>query len=336
MKKTISLLLALMLLVTGLSACSNQPSAEPSATAAPEIKATVNAAVLKGPTGMGMAYLMERDANAESKNDYNFTIESAPDAVTAKLVSGELNIAAIPANAAAALYNKTGGKIKIVAVNTLGVLYLMQSGDTVKSVSDLKGKTIISAGQGSTAEYVLNYILAKNNLTVGEDVTVTYVSEHAQAVAQAKAEAKSGKDPLVLLPEPFVTSLSQVDSSFSVAIDLQQEWKKVSSSPMTMGAIAVRTDFIEGQPDATGKFLEDCKSSVEYTNSNPSEASALIEKYGILSADIAQKAIPNANIVFISGAEMKDALTAFYGVLFEANPASIGGKLPADDFYYVG
>lgn len=333
MKKTIALILALVLITAGFGACGTGSGGETATTTAPPAtKTTVNAAVLKGPTGMGMAYLMEQDANGKSTNDYNFNVESAPDAVTAKLVSGELDMAAIPTNAAATLYNKTGGKVKVIAVNTLGVLYILQKGGAVKSIADLRGKTIVSAGKGSTAEYVLNYILSKNGLTVGKDVTVDYVSEHAEAVAQAKAK----KYDLILLPEPFVTSLSSADSAFSVALDLQKEWEAVSSSPMTMGAIAVRAAFLEEHSEAINAFLEEYKVSVMYTNNTPADAAALIEKHGIMTAAVAQKAIPNSNIVFIPGEQMKTALSAFFGVLLEANPDSIGKKLPADDFYYEG
>ncbi len=320
MKKVISILLALVM-VFALAACSSQPQEE---------AVTINAAVLKGPTGMGMAWLMNENENGTSKQSYNFTVAGAPDEITGKLVSGDLDVAAIPTNAASTLYNKTKGQVVVLAVNTLGVLYVLENGNSVSKVSDLEGKKIVASGQGTTAEFVVNYLLGLNNLTPGENVTIDYVSEHAEAASLAL----SGKYDLVILPEPFVTSIQKQSADFKVCIDLTQAWNESDAGELVMGAIAARKEFVEKYPNAVAAFLEEYKKSVEFTNENVEEASALIEKAGIISAAVAKSAIPNSHIVFIDSDEMKQSMSGFLKVLFDMQPNSIGGAIPGDDFYY--
>lgn len=286
--------------------------------------ADVNIAVLKGPTGMGAAYLMEENDAGNAANAYSFTIAGAPDLVTGQLITGELDMAALPTNAIALLAQKSGGKVEMLAVNTLGVLYLLEKGDTVASIADVADKTVVSAGQGSTAEAVANTLF-------DDSVTVDYVAEHAEAVAQAVA----GRYDLVLLPEPFVTSLLAQDAGFRIAADLTAAWEEATGHLLPMGGIAVRTAFADENPDAVAAFLAEYAQSVAWANENPHDAAQIIEKYDIMAAAVAEQAIPRANMVCLTGADMREALVPFYTVLLEDNAALIGGALPDDAFYYA-
>lgn len=336
MKKFLCLLLAALLVVCTFAACSgnagDDTTALPTESTAPAVKKDVNIAVLKGPTGMGAAKLMEMNENNEALNNYNFTVATAPDQITGKLVSKELDIASIPTNAASALYNKTKGNVTLIAINTLGVLYILEKGDSVSSVADLKGKTILASGKSSTAEYVLNFILEKNGLKVGTDVTVEYAAEHAEAASQAI----SGKYDIVMLPEPFVTSTLLQSSDFKVKLNLTEEWKKVANAELTMGCVAVRTDFLKENPEAVENFLKDYKTSVDFVNSDVEGAAALIEKYDIAKAAVAKKALPNCNIVLITGEDMKKDASQFLSIIYDFDASAVGGALPEDSFYYIG
>lgn len=336
MKKFLCLLLAALLVVGTFAACSgnagDDTTALPTESTAPAVKKNVNIAVLKGPTGMGAAKLMEMNESNEALNNYNFTVATAPDQITGKLVSKELDIASIPTNAASALYNKTKGNVTLIAINTLGVLYILEKGDSVSSVADLKGKTILASGKSSTAEYVLNFILEKNGLKVGTDVTVEYAAEHAEAASQAI----SGKYDIVMLPEPFVTSTLLQSSDFKVKLNLTEEWKKVANAELTMGCVAVRTDFLKENPEAVENFLKDYKTSVDFVNSDVEGAAALIEKYDIAKAAVAKKALPNCNIVLITGEDMKKDASQFLSIIYDFDASAVGGALPEDSFYYIG
>ena len=259
------------------------------------------------------------------------TFSGSPDDVRAGLLSGELDIAAVPVNMAAALYNKTGGEILTLAANTLGVLYIVEKGDTVQSMADLAGKKILAAGQGSTPEYVINYLLEKNGLT--DSVEVEYVSEHAEAVTQMAA----GNADLILVPEPFVTTaLSKVEGA-RVALDLTQEWAKGSDADMVMGCLVVSKAFAEADPQALRHFMTQYAVSADYCTSHPAEAAVFIEEFGIMgSAALAEKAIPNCNIVCVTGREMVDMVTGMLAVLFDADPKSVGGSLPGEEMFWLG
>lgn len=322
MKKIFALLLALVLAL-GLFACAKDGGA----------KTDVKVATLKGPTGIGMVQLMKKAADGSAKNNYTFSLESAPDAIQALIVNGDVDIAAIPTNLAAALYKKTDGAIKVAAVNTLGVLYILEKGNTVNSVADLRGKTLYATGQASTPEYILNYVLTKNGLTPGVDVTIEYMSEHSE-LATALA---SGTVSLGMLPEPNVTSASAQNAELRVALNLTAEWEKAcgEGNVPVQGCIVVSKKFAEENKAALDAFLDEYAASVEFVNGNIDEASTLVEEYGIMAkAALAKKAIPNCNIVFKAGDEMKTLLGDFLKVLFDANPKSVGGALPDDAFYY--
>ena len=332
-KSILSILLAIIFLFN-ITACSKEPSHTETLTNPTSNAETtaISVAVLKGPTGIGAVKLMD---STDSSNEYTFEVSSAPDEVMAKLINGSVDIAALPTNVAAAVYNKSEQEISIAAINTLGVLHILERGNTIQSVSDLEGKTIYATGQGSTPEYVLNYILQKNNI---QNVTVEYMAEHAELATALLA----GDVNIALLPEPNVTAVLLKDSTIHQALDLTEEWNttqltnSLMPSQLAMGCIVARKDFIQNNTDAFENFLKEYEESVNYVNNNVSEVAELVQKYGIMdSAAVAEKAIPNCNIVFIANDEMKNALQGFYQILFEANPKSIGGALPNEDFYYT-
>lgn len=300
----------------------------------PAEKVDINLAALSGPTALGMLDLLEKNDNGEAANNYNVTIASAPDEVTGKIISGELDIAAVPTNVAATLYNKTEGQVQIAALNTMGVLYILETGDTIHSVADLAGKTIYSTGQGSTPEYALNLVLEKNGLTPGTDVQVVYKADNTE-IAPLLA---SGEAEVALLPQPFVTSVLAQNQNVRVALDMTEEWDKAvnGESGLTMGCVVVRKDFAEQNKEALDRFLDEYKQSVETVTSEEglAHAAELAEKYNIVKAAVAEKAIPECNIVFVEGDEMQKIAGGFLQVLFDANPQAVGGQLPNDDFYY--
>lgn len=335
MKKILSvtaLLLCLALVFASCGGTAEETTADNQATeetTLSEERLVINIGLLKGPTGMGAAMLLEADEKGTAGADYNLTLAGAPDVLQSSLINEELDIAALPTNVAAVLHAKTQGKVQILAVNTLGVIYLMSNNESITSVSDLKGKTILSAGKGTTTEYVLNYILSENGLTEGTDVTVEYASEHAEVITKAIAENYE----VILLPEPFVTQMKGKDAGYKVALDLTKEWKALGGSELTMGCIAVRKAFAEENPEAVKAFINDYTASVNAVNADPEAAGAIIEKFDIAKAAIASKAVPNCNIVVMTGEELKTNVNAYLTVLNGSNPQSTGGSVPDDTFY---
>ena len=298
---------------------------------------TVNVMALKGPTAMGMVQLMDNaEAGPVNGNSYTFTIAASADEVTPKLVQGEADIAAVPANLASVLYNNTEGQVQVLAINTLGVLYIVENGDSVQTVSDLAGKTIYASGKGSTPEYALNYILSENGIDPEADVTIEWKSEHSECVAALASD----EDGIAMLPQPFVTTAQTQNENLRIALDLTEEWDALQAdaetpSALLTGVVVVRTAFAEEHPEAVNAFLDSYRESVDYVNANVTDAAALIGKYDIVTAAVAEKALPYCNITFIEGSEMQEKLSGYLNVLYEQNPTSVGGALPADDFYYI-
>ena len=315
------------------STAESAVEAEPAATEAPAeseaTEATLHIAGLKGPTTMGLVNLMAD----EVASSYDFTMYGAADEIVPLLVKGDLDAAAVPANLAATLYNKTNGAVEVACINTLGVLYIVENGETVNSVADLKGQTIVTTGKGATPEYVLRYVLSENGVDPDSDVTIEYCSEATEALSKVQA----GEAAIAMLPQPFVTSaLSQVEG-LRVALDMNEEWQKVAGSKLVTGVLVVRKDAVENDPEAFASFMEGYAASVEAANSDLEGTAALCEQYGVVAkAALAQKALPQCNIVFETGDEMKADLETYFNVLYAADSTSVGGTLPADDFYYAG
>ena len=297
---------------------------------------SVNVLALKGPTAMGMVSLMDQADQGEiTEETYDFQIVASPDEVSPAIAQGTADIAAVPANLASVLYQKTNGGVQVLTINTLGVLYLVENGDQVQSVSDLKGKTIYASGKGATPEYALNYILKENGLTPGKDVQIEWKSEHTECVAALTEH----EDAAALLPQPFVTTAQSKNDSLRVALDLTEEWDKIQkdnggNSSLVTGVTVVRTEFAREHPEIVEDFMERYQESVSYVNEHTEEAAKLIGDYDIVSEEIAKKALPECNIVYIDGAEMKEKLSGYLEVLEQENPQAVGGALPADEFYY--
>lgn len=291
----------------------------------------IEIASLKGPTTMGMVKLMDDSDNGLTEGSYNVGIYGTADEIVPLIVSGEVDIANVPCNLASVLYNKPDVNVSVLNINTLGVLYVLETSDSINSVEDLKGKTIYSTGKGTTPEYVLNYILESNGIDPATDVTIEYKSEATEVAAMLA----SATDAVAVLPQPYVTVAMNNNESLRIALDLTEEWEKIDGTQLVTGVTIVRNEFLEENPEAVAKFMEEYAESVEYVNANNDEAAALVGKYDIVAEGVAKKALPYCNIVSITGEDMKASVEAYLNVLYGSNPNSVGGALPDDDFYYI-
>ncbi|MBE6007898.1 MAG: ABC transporter substrate-binding protein [Lachnospiraceae bacterium] len=339
MKKFLAVILSAAMCFGALTACAKpaeDTTEKTEVTDMAEVEpVNINMAVLKGPTGIGAAKLINDSTAGETFNTYNFTVCAAPDEAMAGIISGEFDVAAVASNLAPTIYNKTEGKIQIAALNTLGILYVVENGDTIKSIEDLNGVDVVSSGQGSTVEYATNFILETASVT---PASIEYRTEHGELAAELAA----GTVKVGIVPEPHLTSVLMNNPDARVALNLTEEWDKAvkgteyEGSALTMGCIVVNKEFAANNKAAFDKFLEEYKASIEFVNSNVADASAMVEAAGIMpKAAVAAKAIPNCNIVYIDGEEMVSTVEPFFNILFNANPKSVGGALPDEEFYYA-
>jgi len=342
-KRILSLVLALML-AFAFAGCAKEEApaeavqeapaevlAEEAAEAPAEEPVGIRIGGLTGPTTMGLVSLVEKAEAGQEGYPYEFTIAGSADEITPLLIQGELDMAAIPANLASVLYNKTEGQIVLLGINTLGVLYILDNSGEVASLADLKGKTIYATGKGSTPEYTLRHILSANGIDPDADVTIEWKSEPQEVVALL-AQNKG----VAMMPQPFVTVARGSVEGLEVVVDLTEEWEKLGEGSLITGVMAARKDFVEAHPEAVKDFLQKYAESVAFTNNNAAEAAQLIEKYGIVKAAVAEKAIPFCNIVCETGSGAMETAKSYLTTLFEQNPKAVGGALPGEDFYYAG
>lgn len=297
-------------------------------------QAGIRVGSLKGPTSMGLVSLMDKAAKGETSNVYEFTMTGKADELVGKIANGDLDIALVPANVASVLYAKTQGNVTVLDINTLGVLYVVASDDSITSMADLKGRTIYMTGKGTTPEYVMNYLLKENGLGSG-DVDLQFKSEATEVASILKQDSSA----IGVLPQPFATAACIQNEDLKTVLDLTEQWdmlNKDSGSMLVTGVTLVRSDFLRENRSPIEDFLKDHAESTLFTSGHPEEAAALIAAQGIVEkAPIAQKALPYCNIVCITGQEMKDALSGYLSILMEQDAKSIGGQMPGDDFYYM-
>ena len=324
MQKILILNMVMVLGLAVLTGCGSKPAE----------KIDIRVGGLKGPTSMGLLFLQEKNTTGNAGENYEFTMVTAADELLTMMVKGELDIALIPANVASVLYNKTEGGVSVIDINTLGVLYMVSGDDGITEPADLKGKTIILTGKGTTPDYVLRYILQGNGISEA-DVTLEYKSE-ATEVAALLAEDPNA---VGLLPQPFVTVACMQNEALDVVMDMNEQWTALQGeggSKMVTGVTVVRNAFLEKNEDAVKVFLKEHKESVAGIQADVEKGAALAVSAGIIAKEpIALKAIPKCNIAYIDGNEMEEALSGYLNVLFEQDPKSIGGWLPGDGFYYV-
>ncbi len=354
MKKLTALLLAGALSLSMLAACSSTesqsssaPASAPAASSVPMSESMaesmpaanpvdVRVLGLKGPTTMGMVQFMDGvDSGEITDNHYTFEMVADTSEVAAKIGTAEIDIAAVPANLASVIYNNTDGAVKVLAINTLGVLYLVENGESLTSIEDLRGQTIHATGKGATPEFSLRYILSANGIDPDNDVTIEW---HAEATEVLSSIAET-PNAIAMLPEPFVTTALTSNENLRVALDLTEEWDSVQAdaeipSQLVTGVVIARSEFIEENPAAVEAFLSHYEQSVNYINSDLEGGAALVGQYEIVPEAVALQAIPNCNITYIAGSEMKDTLSGYLNVLFDQAPESVGGALPDDAFYY--
>ena len=331
MKKLLAVMLSVVMAFS-FAACAGK-SANNEGESQTEETTTIRIGAMAGPTAMGMVKLRKDSEDGNTKNTYAFEdFATDASAFVTPLASGEIDIAAVPSNLAANIYNKTEGKVQVVAVNTLGVLNLVERGNSVNNISDLKGKTLYATGMGAVPEYTIRYILSANGLDADKDVDIVWCSDTTEALSKLKAQDGA----IAVLPQPFVTAASAQISDLRVVMDLNDAWDKVNStSKIVTGVIVVRKEFADKYPEQLKQFIEEYKASVEYTSTNVDETAQLIADYGVVaSATIAKKALPRCHTVCYTNNDMKDALKGFLKVLYDQNPKSVGGSMPEDDFYY--
>lgn len=339
MKNKFLLLTIIFALIIGLVACDKEQSKEEVVEVSEEVveetktdeeKKSINYAVMTGPTGVGSVNLIENSKNGESNFEIHETIVGAADEIVASLVSGNLDMAVVPANLASVLYNKTEGKIQTLATNNLGVLYIVEIGEEIQTLEDLKGKTILSTGKGATPETLLNYIMAENNLVQGEDWNFDFKSEATEVVQNLMATNAT----IALLPEPMVTTVLGQNENARIAISLEDEWNKLNKTPQITSVLVGRKEFIENID--VDEFLDEYEDSIEDAVENIEKTSELLGKYNIIKTEVALKSIPNMNLYYMDEEELRDSMSEYLTILFNANPQSVGGKIPGEDFFYLG
>lgn len=326
MKRWIMITMALLVTVSAFAGCAKNE------TQGAEVRITA----IAGPTGVGLVDLMQKSADGNTVNTYSFNVVSDPTQAVAAITNGTADIAAVPTNLASTLYKKTGGKVQVLAVNTLGVLHILERGKGIASVQDLRGKTIYTdaKNKGANPEYILRYLLEKNNIDPDKDVRIEFAADLDAVMANGEAQ-------VALVPEPKASTylMQNKDSGLRRALNVTEEWNKVSDEncALMMGCVIARSDFIADHPDAVKLFLEDYRASIQVAKTDVEKAATLCETYKIIpKAAVARQAIPNCGLVYVSGNLMKTRLSAYLKVLFDYNPAAIGGALPKDDFYYAG
>jgi len=330
MKKNVLTWLILTLFILSISGCSaNKADVEKTV---PKEAVSFKAAVLRGPTAVGIIKMIDSQPSLGDNVKVEYLIEQTADTLNSKLLTGEIEIATIPTNMAAKLYNK-GVKYQIAAMNTWGVMYVLSNGVIIDSWADLKGKQVDAAAKGAASDIVFRYLLTKNGINPDKDLTLKYIPSPAEQAQMAIA----GKSAITVLPEPWVSTVLNKNQNVKLALDMQKEWTRINGAdvPFAQTCLVVKADFASKHPEIMTKFLQEYAKSIDWVNNNPAEAGDMIKKRDIgIPADVATAAIPRCNLRYMSSTDAKSAVEKYLQVLLDFSPDSIGGKLPDAEFYY--
>lgn len=355
MKRTMSLLLTAALALSLLAGCGPKTPAGGSSSSAPDVSSSggssqpddstdpsapeadppvIKFMALSGPTGVGASWLMQSYSAENAFEGMPFLLDSTivtdNQEVTYALLNKDTDIAAIATNAAAMLYAQSDGAIQVLAINTLGVLYILEKGNTVRSMADLAGKTLYcpSNTKGANPEHILNHLLEGSGVSPSE-VDIQWLTPQ-----EITAKITSSDAGICMLPVPAATALMVQDSGVREAVSLSDAWNDLEGSELPMGCLVARTEFLEtSDPAQIEAFLDLYGDSISFMQGEG--AGSLAVELGILPNEkVAEKAIPQCALTLITGSEMRTMLEDYYTILFQAEPKSIGGGLPYDSFYY--
>ena len=355
MRKVRTAILALSLACTVLAGCSasktEQTTAAPqteAATKATEAETTVEETTeapaevsgaevrvgsLSGPTSFGLVRLMEQAEAGETANAYTFAeLSTDPSTFVAPIIQGDMDIAAVPSNLASVIYNKSEGKVEVIAECVEGVLNILEKGESIKSIKDLAGKHIYATGQGATPEYTLRHLLAENGIDPDKDLELQFCTDTTEALSFVSED----EEAIAMLPQPFATAACAQVEGLHIALDLNDAWAELDNGcNIVTGVVIARKAWAEENPEAVETFLKEYADSYKYLSDETDAACDLIEKYGIVKkAAIAKKALPGCHVVMVTGQEMKDAVSGYLQIIADENPQAVGGKVPGEDFYY--
>lgn len=333
MKKWISMLLALLLSLS-LVACGAQDTASSDGVQETKHDAVdVNVYVLSGPTGIGAMNLWAKSDAGATLDRYHFTMPGANDEVVAAISNGDADIACVATNLAATLYNKTGGGVSVLAVNTMGVLSMLTNGEEIASVAELSGRTVYAPGQGANPEYILRYVLRGNGVNPDNDVTIRFVGEGSELLTVWQTDPEA----VIMAPQPAATSILMQNEGAIKVFDMTEEWNAVSGgrSSLMMGCVIVRNEFLAEHPQAVQTFLTEYADSIQLAKEDVESTAELCEQYGLIpKAALAAKAIPECGLTYVDGAEMQKQLSGYLQVMFDTDRKSVGGAMPGEDFYW--
>ncbi len=326
-KKLIALLLAVMMLAY-LASCGKELTEDKEqTTVSDEREVKTKVAVLNGPTGLALRKFKDDRSYA-----YEVEYYADPQEIASLVTKGDVDIAAVPLSLAANLYKETNGAVQMLAIGALGVLKVLSSDESIKSIADLKGKTVYASGQNSTPEYVINYILEKNGIDPEKDVDIQFKSTHEELAALAT----EGKAEICILPEYFATNVATKNEKMKKVIDLTAEWNKICENEIAMGCYIARKEFIAENPEIISEFFEFAEISTNYVKEVSQSVNYVIEAKLFGTMDEAAYGINGSNLAFITGEKMKKIAASDFEIFYSMNPESVGGELPDDAFYYVG
>jgi NitT/TauT family transport system substrate-binding protein len=335
MKKVISSILVLGLILLSLAGCSSGSKA-PETTKATEAAAkktepiSIKVAAPTGAPTLSMIKMIKEQPALGEQVQVSYESIKSPDLVASRIISGEIDIAVVPTNLAATLYNK-GADYKLAAASVWGILYVIGN-EKIESWEDLRGKEIHTMGRGLTPDILLRYLLTKNGLDPEKDVKLTYMGEATELASTYIA----GKSAISVIPEPALANVMLKKPDTLILLDLQKEWAKLNpdASSYPQASLIIKNDLIEKNPEFVETFLQEYEKSIDWLASNGETAGTYSED---LQTGISKQAVINglqrSNIYYRDSKDAKEAIDKYMKILLDYSPEVIGGKLPDEGFY---
>lgn len=355
MKKTaivLSFILSLITLFTAVG-CNNTPTPSTEQGAMPT---SVKIIMPDGAPALSLSYLYQ---NATKKEDGGATVLTetgflgegvtttyslaAETALASSMAAKKADIALMPTNAAATIFNK-GADVKILTVNVHGLLYMLGNAP-VADLNELKGKVVYSIGEGGTPDYVFKYVLDAAGIAyekgvepVADKVVISYVEGGPALIPLLK----TGKAEYGIIGEPAATNATKATGKV-VALDLQQEWKKATLKvegaeyALPQASVVISGELAKNYPAFVTAFLAKLQEANAWLPQNIAAAQTAMQNLGSTTAQsttFTAELIARCNLNAVPVCEIRSDVNAYFNALYTFKPATVGGKLPAEDLFY--
>ena len=221
----------------------------------------------------------------------------------------------------------------MASVNVFGNLFITGTNE-ISSLNDLKGKLILTTA--ATTIQMVKYVLDGNNIPYEESgevvsgkVALSTVNDASEIIPQIKQAVLKGTEIYGVLGEPQVTRAQSLIPEMKITVDLQAEYKKLTSyDGYPQACLVVKEEFAKAFPDYVKELLKKLEGNASYLNSHLDTLPEVFKKYesSLGNMTFTADTIKRCNVRVELASSVKDSVKEYVKALT---------KLDLDDHFFL-